>query len=273
MRPNPHPLFFPSDPHSQLLDAVDRGVLRLAQIALERGADPTVALLSNGHAALHWLAERAVHLDGVEAGVVPSLVRLLVKHGARPDAKSHGGMGSCTPLEILVSPLHQSVPMVTALLEAGVDPNQTIGTSSSFERPLHAVLGMSDRPTKYALVSTLLTHGADPNLLNHERLTVLQALARDPVLGGDDRLAILLIEHGADLHTPSDADDPSLRGRSAMVLLNEREARALARPDRLDTARGEVLLASIVRAWQETQVLTATLVDHPGAPTGDRPRL
>lgn len=273
MLSRPHPLFFPSDPHSMLLDAIDRGVFGLAQTALARGADPATTLLSNGHAALHWLAERAVSLDAGDASVVPRLVHLLVGHGADPDATSRAGAGSCTPLAILVGPRHQSLPMVTALLEAGADPNQTIGTTSSFERPLHAVLGMADRTARHDLVAVLLKHGADPNLLNHERLTVLQALARDPARAGDGRTALLLIEHGADLRTPSDANDPALRGRSAMGLLEQREARVRERPERLDTFRGEVLLAPIVRAWLETQTLTATLAHEPIPSGGVRLRL
>ncbi|MYD46560.1 MAG: hypothetical protein F4W92_09420 [Gammaproteobacteria bacterium] len=179
-------------------------------LAAERGnVDIVRVLLNHGEDAL-------ITEDTVRNGHLETL-KLLLDHGAEPDG-----------LEIAILRGHHEVAKL--LLEFNADPNEiTRLTVKDWEEidfpppytfeylsPLHyAVLNQS-----LDLVEAMLEAGADPNvapraitLLEHRSSdedwpTVLQT-AQDPEWG-DDAIAQLLIEHGAEPHVLNSGEDAQL---------------------------------------------------------------
>jgi uncharacterized protein len=191
--------FKPGD--SPVADAAMHGEVETVRSLLKAGADVNAAQ-GDGMTALHWAA---LHGD-VE------LAKMLVYAGANVKATTR--LGGYTPL--ILASRDGIAPMIAALIDAGADVN---GPTSTGAAPLHfaAASGHVDA------VSTLLEHGADPNIREN-------AAGQTPLMfaAAANRAEVItaLIGHGADASieskvvdakTVADADAAARRRRNAMV--------------------------------------------------------
>ena len=101
-----------------------------------------------------------------EVSEIPDIITALVEAGADPNARLDGS-GAGTPLH--VATLMSEIPEITrALLEAGSDPN---AREDDGRTPLHNATRSAGKTA--GVVSTLLAAGADPNARNESGETPL----------------------------------------------------------------------------------------------------
>jgi ankyrin repeat protein len=81
---------------------------------------------------------------------------------------------------------------VRFLLERGAVPNSA-SRNEMRVMPLHSAAAADDPEARYEIAKLLLDHGADPNARQQDEFTPLMAAEQH----GDERLRLLLIEHGA----------------------------------------------------------------------------
>jgi ankyrin repeat protein len=79
------------------------------------------------------------------------------------------------------------------LVERGAEVNSA-SRNDQRVMPLHSAAATGDPETRYELAKLLLEHGADPNARQQDDFTPLMAAEQN----GDERLRLLLIEHGAE---------------------------------------------------------------------------
>ena len=166
------------------------GGVRVAQLLLKRGAD--VNIRCNDHQTpLHF----AAYFGNVE------IVRLLLDHGADPEANAEGRMGE--------KPLHEvsygecrsqegGVRVTQLLLERGADVNTR---RNDHQMPLH----LASHYGIVEIVRLLLDHGADPEAnaegdLEEKPLHKV-SYGKYRSQEGGVRVAQLLLEHGVDVNT------------------------------------------------------------------------
>jgi ankyrin repeat protein len=144
------------------------GERRTVELLLEYGAD--VNSISGGRSAVHYAAEKGYH----------EILSALVLCGA--DIELTDAETNRTPLQIAVEDKH--VETVTALLEAGADPDSEASTLSP---PLirAARLGYIE------IVKLLVLHGADVNIQDGEWTPL-----RFAEYGNHEDVAEFLREHG-----------------------------------------------------------------------------
>ena len=181
-------------------------------------------------------------------------MRLLLAHGADPNAAQRGGV---TPLVMAVSV--GSLEAVRLLMEAGavVNPGTSIhpGANGSRISPLSVVVA-SRSLRKVAVLLELLDHGADVNVLDaQDNPLLLVSVSRGGVAG-----ARLLLEHGAKVN----AQDKL--GRSALILAAAQGNAALVRL--LLAVRYDH--AEVARALLQNGAL-ASLANREGLTLGDEP--
>jgi ankyrin repeat protein len=166
---------------SPLADLIE-GDRRVAALELiDEGADVNAAQ-GDGTTPLHWAA---YNLD-------TQLVRVLLAHGARPDAKNLFG----------ASPLSEAVKagnaeLVALLLEAGAEVDSPNGDGET-------TLMLAARSGSVAVAKLLLEHGADQNAREGWREQTALMWAAD---GAYAELTRLLIDHGADVTARAAAND------------------------------------------------------------------
>ena len=82
---------------------------------------------------------------------------------------------------------------VRLLLERGAEANSA-SRNEMRVMPLHSAAATDDPDARYEIAKLLLDHGADPNTRQQDDFTPLMAADQH----GDERLRLLLIEHGAE---------------------------------------------------------------------------
>ena len=179
--------------------------VRVAQLLLERGADV------NTRRNDHWTPLHAASYSGnVE------IVRLLLDHGADPEANAEGDMGE--------KPLHQvsyskyrspedGVRVAQLLLEHGVDVNTR---RNDCWTPLHIASYLG----KFEIVQVLIDHSADVDALDNFDKTPLHDVSQGKYESQEDgvRIAQLLLDHGADVNAKTRTGDTPL----TLAACNER---------------------------------------------------
>lgn len=165
---------FSSSCADSLSDAAASGDVDRIQALLTRGEDPNEAD-ARGWTPLHYAAK----------GRHERAVALLLAHGAAPDAGGH-----LTPLHLAAG--HGSVGSVCLLLDRGADANARV---PSYGAPLNVVVGIGEawKCEVEAIVTSLLSSGADPNLPDGYGKTALMGAA----LMALDEVAEHLLEAGA----------------------------------------------------------------------------
>jgi ankyrin repeat protein len=167
----------PADDNLELLEAAEKGNLEIVQSLLLNSADVNTAT-QDGTTALHWAA---LH-DDIE------LAALLLEAGADPDPANEYGV---TPLWLACT--NRNGDMAERLLQAGADPNAALWTGET-------VLMNCARTGAADAVSALLSFEADVGLKESKKhQTALMWAAA----GGHADVVQLLVDHGADIKTPS----------------------------------------------------------------------
>lgn len=144
---------------------------------LKAGGDPNITDSVSGISALSQAAYQGV----------PSLVDILLEHGAKIDLPSKKGL---TPLHFAT--IKQFYPVIKQLVQKGTDVNYP---NHDGVTPLF--IACSEGYT--AIVEYLLLHGANPNIQDKNAKTPLM----QAVSGNHYKIAQLLILHGADIITLS----------------------------------------------------------------------
>jgi uncharacterized protein len=85
------------------------------------------------------------------------------------------------------------VSAVRLLLERGAEANSA-SRNEMRVMPLHSAAATDDPEARYEIAKLLLDHGADPNARQQDDFTPLMAAEQH----GDERLRLLLVEHGAE---------------------------------------------------------------------------
>jgi ankyrin repeat protein len=181
------------------------GHLAVAELLLQRGADPTIRDVGDYATALHWAAER---------GSLP-LVKLLVEAGA--DVIGYGDLHDWTVLgwamswktrpELARYLLEQGAEhtLFTAIALGDLNAIRALATPESINKPL-VVFERGLRPLHMAVLrnqpeaaTLLLQLGADPQIPDLDGLTPLDYAA----LRQWKELSQLMIDAGAELRLPA----------------------------------------------------------------------
>ena len=273
--------------------------------------DPSLAKKSGGPRGwepMHYVCYTAMAHDSPErARGLAAIARRLITLGADPNTRFpwlHHNVHRAVLWG--ASRVAQSMPLVTALLDAGADPNDGVTlpmAASAGDVPvlelllahganvdqawatdgstaLYAILNWSRTPDGAAW---LLEHGADPNAVFAENgETPLHAVAR----AWDVPLAALMVEHGGDIaRKRSDGRTPyaiaELNGNRAVAdwLLAQGAAPELAEVDRLVAACSRGDRATVDRLLAANPGLRGEITDdhyitfHQAAERGDVPAL
>lgn len=245
------------------------GMLAVARLLLDAGADPTASKPSGGtplHCALAGLAN-------------PAIVALLLERGARPTDSDlylacFGGDGnqSLRMLLALAPDLRRSVALsapistgdveaVRLLLEAGADPNRPLPRDADLPArpPLHEAIAAG---CPVELAELLLRHGADPDAAGPDgRSPYRLALS----LRRADLTALLLRYHARDDATDADRFVAACLGADAA---GAREL--LARHPGLAGELTEAERGALVHAAGTGNTAAVALMLDLGFPTGTR---
>ena len=164
----------------------------LASMRDEAGLSPTLTALYHGHAELaRDIASRVRELDVFEAAALGDDARLrtlLARDRALANAYNVDGF---TPLGLAA--FFKRGNVVRMLLDAGADPNAPSRNAFRFT-PLHSAVSTDAGPVDTGIVHDLLDAGANVNARSGQGTTPLHTAA----FTGDARVALLLIDHGAD---------------------------------------------------------------------------
>ena len=180
-----------------LASALSHRAIAYAAHALEKGVSPAWRSSSTGETLWHLLAEQetpaAIHFSR-NLGAIPTAAALVCCPLSWPPGAPQAFLRGTTPLHLACSSLNLGQAKI--LLSLGADPNlqDEIGQSA-----LHCAgrkFGAKALKKTAPLIELLMSHGADPSLLNANGLTAAQAMAKRSPLDG---LAILLRARPEDL--------------------------------------------------------------------------
>jgi ankyrin repeat protein len=170
----------PGDSSTALHVAALNGNYGIAAFLLENGADVDAAT-TGGCRALHF-AVRNQFQD-------PSMIDLLIAHGAAIDARNRDGT---TPLLLAASECHTH--LIPELLRHGAD-------ACAYDKyrvtPLHCLFGFQS--SDHAVAKLLLKHHADVNAVTRSRCTPLHWCIQTTMLDNVWKVKFL-VENGADVN-------------------------------------------------------------------------
>lgn len=243
------------DGTTALVFAIINAHFDLAAMLLDKGADPNVAD-ETGMAALYAAVD--MHTLGpmisrpapklVDRTDAAGLVKLLLAHGANPNARLHkpvigrhhdGGdqsMGDGTT-PFMRATKANDIELMNALLDAGADPLLTqrdhttslmIAASGGARAGAYAVALAVSEATSVKAMQICLDHGVDINAFNNNGQTALHRAAQR----GADQVVKFLAEHGATL----DMKDKQNRTPVDMALLPTPDPGNTPKPGHLATA-------------------------------------
>ncbi|XP_014677172.1 PREDICTED: putative ankyrin repeat protein RF_0381 [Priapulus caudatus] len=147
--------------HTSLHHAACFDRLDIVRLLLEAGADPNAAETETRRTSLMMAVK-----EGDEA-----MVRMLLSHGADSNAANSYGL---TSLHVAV--VSGWLDIMRMLLEAGTDPNAAV--TEKFES--FTALHLSCDLLHTEMITHLLKHGADPNLVDCHKRTPLAIIGRQP---------------------------------------------------------------------------------------------
>jgi ankyrin repeat protein len=172
------------------------GLIDSIRLLLEHGANPNTNVDYDGHNSLLGYAAKRGYED---------YAKLLLEFKARPDSMEHNpAWGEITPLWLAL--YHGNGTIVAMLAEAGADVNHRIETGSTALH--YAIAKGGGGGGGVPMVSALLAAGADPNLMDSEGLTPLDSVNSQlrKTLRADDKkmwlgLQAQLLKAGAKFRT------------------------------------------------------------------------
>lgn len=214
-----------SQKNSALVTAVAYRQFRIAQLAIEAGADPNVTPDAYGKCCKNPIVDSL--LVGTKDGIRP-LLKTMIRHGLNPNITLRNDI---TPL---ITVIHDH-DLMSELLTLGADPN----TAPAGDTALHIATVIPRHVPGYPLeaysprirarsVELLLRHGANPNPANSAGITPLMQTSND-----DAPSIELLLAAGAKIDT--DAGRAGLNKKKGLsvgpvtwALMEGNEALALA---------------------------------------------
>jgi ankyrin repeat protein len=221
------------DDHTALSIAAENGHTSVVQLLLRHGANFDFVATSNGTTPL-FLAVQNGHSE---------VAKILLQHGADPNFVCHRVDRRYSVLAVAVE--LANLQTVEELLSNGADPTSV----------LYWAIAMISCPAHEKIVCSLLRSGADvcARLEWWPRNTALHAA----VEGGHERMAALLIAHGADINATNGAEETPLHhaAKSRRVSMVQLLLRA--------GARHEVGVSPLYAAAQSgSEAAAQILLDH-----------
>ena len=166
------------------------GLESVVPLLLERGADLTGSVMSNGRTAL-VTAVQFVQLE---------VVKILIDHGSSVNSQVRALL-----LETVYTADWPNEKGVVAVARLLLDRGAEIDYQANYDGYIASPLSVAAESGSTQLVELFLMHGADANLRAHYGLTALHMA--DP---GKTRIFQLLVDHGADLHARDNSGDSPL---------------------------------------------------------------
>ena len=198
---------------SALMIAIMRGHTTYAAFLLDQGADPNAGALTPLHRAVgSWETDVTRHasaesewspLGGLRGQAKVDFVKLLLTHGADPNARSsrRGGDNGATPFYLAAKSV--DVDVMRVLVAAGADP---LVTTSQETTPLMVAAGLGNKvvPERRALaaVRECVALGLDVNAVNAAGETALHGAA----YRGATTIVQALVDEGANLNAKNERD-------------------------------------------------------------------
>jgi len=163
----------------------------------ENGVSAVLLALYRGHAEIaEYLAQHSARLSFFEAaalGKTETLAEELQRDSSLARAYSPDGFTGLALASFFGRP-----GAVALLLAKGSDPN-AVSKNQMQVTPLHSAVAHRDAERSFAIAKLLLEHNAAVNVAQQGGWTPLHQAAAH----GNQKLALLLIEHGADTQAKS----------------------------------------------------------------------
>jgi quinoprotein dehydrogenase-associated probable ABC transporter substrate-binding protein len=177
-----------------LIAAIRFGFVPVATVLLDKKGDANYAD-RNSWTPLMWASW----------GDNPTLVNLLVKHGAKLDIPDADGLTA-----LAIAAQNAKIKSATALLAAGADVNAPVAKGGYTPLMLVAIAGSSE------LAGSLIEHGAKVNATNPGGVTALMIAAA----GNRSTVIAVLLKSGADVNARSED------GRTALSIAQSNNSEA-----------------------------------------------